>query len=139
MTIVLPTLSTFGWVKNPAEKIDFALTHMFYADRFQTSLYGNNVTSIPYVLEEASGSIDKAATAVRQVINNYLLRYYDSVQVNVSTEEEDPENSSSKIKMSLDIRVIENGVEYHVSRLISLIDGRFKEFVELNNNSALEN
>jgi hypothetical protein len=136
MNVVVPTLSTFSWVKNIPESIDFLLVHMFYADKFQTCLYGTNVTSIPWILEETSGSIEQATTAVRQAISSYLLRYFDSVQVNVSTAEEDPENSSSKIRMSLDIRIIQNGVEYHVSRLISLIDGRFKEFVDMNNKPA---
>jgi hypothetical protein len=134
---VVPTLSSFGWVKNPAESIDFLLTHMFYADKFQTSLYGNNVTSIPWILEETSGSIDQATIAMRQAINNYLGRYYDSVQVNVSTVEEDSESSSSKIRMSLQISIVQDGIEYQVSRLVSLIDGRFKEFMNLNNNNAV--
>lgn len=130
---VVPTLSTFSWVKNPAESIDFLLTHMFYADKFQTSLYGNNITSIPWILEETSGSIDQATVAIRQAINNYLSRYYDSVQVNVSTVEENSETSSSKIRMSLEMSIVQDGVEYHVSRLVSLIDGRFKDFISRNN------
>jgi hypothetical protein len=134
--IPLPTLSTFGWVKNPAEHVDFALTHMFYADKFQTSLYGNNITSIPWILEETSGSIDQATVSMRQAINNYLSRYYDSVKVNVSTVEENSETSSTKIRMSLEISIVQNGIEYQVSRLVSLINGRFKEFINLNNNTV---
>lgn len=130
----VPTLSTFNWVKNPAERIDFLLTHMFYADKLQTSLYGNNVTSIPWILEESSGSLDKATVAMRQAINTYLLRYYDSVQVDISTTEEDPDVSSTKVRMSLQISVIQDGVEYQVSRLISLVDGRFRQFINTNNN-----
>jgi hypothetical protein len=136
MTIVVPTLSTFSWVKSPAESVDFLLSHMFHADKFQTCLYGDNVTSMPWILEEASGSTDKAVLAVRQAIITYLSRYYDSVQANVSVTEEDPTTSSSKMRMSLDIRLIKSGVEYQVSRLISLIDGRFKEFINLNNSST---
>lgn len=130
----VPTLSTFNWVKNPAERIDFLLTHMFYADKLQTSLYGNNVTSIPWILEESSGSLDKATVAMRQAINTYLLRYYDSVQVDISTTEEDPDTSSTKVRMSLQISVVQDGVEYQVSRLISLVDGRFRQFINTNNN-----
>lgn len=130
----VPSLSTFGWVKNPAERIDFLLTHMFYADKLQTSLYGNNVTSIQWILEESSGSLDKATVAMRQAINTYLLRYYDSVQVDISTTEENPDVSSTKVRMSLQISVVEDGVEYQVSRLISLVDGRFRQFINTNNN-----
>jgi hypothetical protein len=134
--MIVPTLSTFGWVKNPAESADFLLSHMFHSDKFQTCLYGNNITSMPWILEEASGSTDKAVMAVRQAIITYMSRYYDSVQANVSVTEEDSSTSSSKMRMSLDIRLIKDGVEYQVSRLISLIDGRFKEFVNLNNNAT---
>ena len=86
------------------------------------------------LLEESSGSLDKATVAMRQAINTYLLRYYDSVQVDISTTEEDPDISSTKVRMSLQISVIQDGVEYQVSRLISLVDGRFRQFINTNNN-----
>lgn len=137
MTIAVPTLSTFGWVKNPAEKIDFLLTHMFYADKFQTCLYGNNVTSVQWILEESSGNIDTAVTALRQAINNYLSRYYENVIADISYQDEDPEKSTSKVRMTLAIQVTENGVEHQVSRLVSLVDGRFREFISINNETGV--
>lgn len=136
MTVVCPTLSTFGWTTNTVERIDFLLTHIFYADKFQTSLYGQNVTSIPWLLEEAAGDMNKASNSMSQAINTYLTRYYDSARVDVSHADADPENSSSKVIMTLNITIVENGVEYQVSRLISVVDGRFKEFVNLNNEGS---
>ena len=138
MTIPIPTLSTFGWVTNPSEKIDFALTHMFYSDKFQTSIYGKNVTSIQWILEENTGNLPGAVVAMRQAINNYLSRYYDSANVEVTYQDEDPENSSSKVLVTIAATVAQDGVEYQVSRLISVVNGRFKEFVELNNTTAQE-
>lgn len=139
MTIAVPTLSTFGWVTNTSEKIDFLLTHIFYADRFQTSLYADQVTSIPWILEETAGDMAKASTAIRLAINTYLSRYYDSATVNVTYTDADPEKSTSKVMVSLAITVVENGQELQVSRMISVVDGRFKEFVQLNNETAPEN
>jgi hypothetical protein len=118
--------------------MDFLLAHMFYADRFQTSLYGKNVTSIPWILEENIGDISRTVTAMRLAINNYLTRYYDSANVDVSSEDADPDNSTSKVLIKLAITVIDDGVEYQANRLVSIVDGRFKEFVNLNNTSAPE-
>lgn len=136
--IPVPTLSTFGWATNTVERIDFLLTHIFYADKFQTSLYGNNVTSIQWLLEEAGGDMAMAATSMGQAINTYLTRYYDSARVDVDYKDEDPEKSASKVIMTLNIAVTENGIEHQVSRLISVVDGRFKEFINLNNEGVVQ-
>jgi hypothetical protein len=53
--------------------------------------------------------------------------------VNVSFTEENPDVSNSRVLINLNISIVENSVQYQVTRLIRAIDGKFKEFVNLNN------
>ena len=133
MVIAVPTLSTFAWVTNPPEKIDFLMAHLFTSMKSQTSLYGNNVSSLQHLLEEKTGSMDDTAAAMRSTIITYLRRYYETANVDVSFEDDDPEKSSTRVRVSIAITVVENGVEYQVSKQVSIIDGRFKDFINLNN------
>jgi hypothetical protein len=132
----VPTLSTFGWVQNPSEKIDFLLVHFFYADKSQTSIYGKNVSSLPWLIEQNTQSMVDTANAIRTALNSYLGRYYETVSTQVSFRDENPEQSSSKVFFSLYISVTENGVEYSAEKLVTVIDGRFKEFTNINNTPA---
>lgn len=136
MAIAVPTLSTFGWVTNPPEKIDFLMAHLFTSMKSQTSLYGSSVSSLQWLLEEKASSMDDTAAEMRSTIITYLRRYYETANVDVSFEDEDPQNSASRVRFSIAITVVEDGVEYQVSKQVSIIDGRFKDFINLNNEES---
>lgn len=129
----VPTLSTFGHVTNVSEKADFLLVHFVYADKRQTVIYGDNVSSLPWILQENTGSMINACTDIQKTLQKYLGRFFDAVTVEVSFSEEDPDVSNSRVIISLNISIVENTVQYQVTRLIRAIDGKFKEFVNLNN------
>jgi len=129
----VPTLSTFGHVTNVSEKADFLLVHFVYADKKQTTLYGDNVSSLPWILQENAGSMINACSDIQKTLQKYFGRYFDAVTVDVSYSEEDPQTSNSRILISLNISIVEKTVQYQVTRLIRAIDGKFKEFVNRNN------
>ena len=133
MSIPLPTLSTSGFVRQPAEKIDFALAHFVYADGAQSSLYTSNVSSLQVVLERNTGSIDATVSDLKNTLQSYLQRYFDSVSIDAKYSEEDQSTSMSKINIQLSIVVTVDQVEYEVTKVIKTINGRFKEFISINN------
>lgn len=129
----VPTLSTFGHVTNVSEKADFLLVHFVYADKKQTVVYGDNVSSLPWILQENAGSMINTCSDIQKTLQKYFGRYFDAVTVNVSFTEENPDVSNSRVLINLNISIVENSVQYQVTRLIRAIDGKFKEFVNLNN------
>jgi hypothetical protein len=133
MSEVMPTLSTFGWVMNPLEKLDFALAHFFESDKLQTSIYGSNVTSFPWILEQHSHDVIQAADQVRSALNTYLSRYYDGANVDVKVTPENTTSPGSRMRMSLAVSVIDNGSEYQASRLALLSEGKLLQFINANN------
>jgi hypothetical protein len=75
-------------------------------------------------------------TAIKNQLQVYLGRYFDAVNTDISFSEEDPDKSSSQVRIKLAITVSEKGSDYQVTRLIRAIDGKFKEFITLNNEST---
>ena len=133
MSTPLPTLSTSGFVYQPIEKIDFLLAHFFYSDKAQSSLYGTSVANLQAILEKNSGSMDNTASDVQNSLQSYLQKHFDAVSVNVRYSEEDPDKSASRIDLKINIVVTVNQIEYEVTKMIKTIDGKFKEFISLNN------
>lgn len=129
----VPTLSTFGYVTNVAEKVDFLLAHFVEADKLQSTIYPDHVASLQWLLEENMGSMTSTVSAVQTAVQNYMNRYFDSSSVECTYEEENAEKSSSRILLTLSITVVQNGNEYHADKLMRVVEGRFKEFVKINN------
>jgi spore maturation protein SpmB len=130
---VVPSLSTHGWVDKPAEKADLLLTHFFYSMKSQTTIYGSNVASFQWILEQHPKDIARAVEETRRTLFTYLSRYYDSVNVEITERTEDPEKSSTRVEMVISAIVTEAGVDYQLNKLVKLLDGRFKEFTNINN------
>lgn len=127
----VPTLSSSGWVKTPAEKIDFLMTYFVYTIKNQTTVFGSNATSLQACLENAGNDMNAACANVRSALITYLGRYYDSVNVDVTFALTDPTTSASLTTMSITITVTENGLSYSIEQLLQLIDGKFQSFIDI--------
>lgn len=134
MSQPVPSLSTFGFIQNPAEKVDLLLTHFVYADKSQSPLFGKNVASLPYILQQNSNNIAAACADMQRDLSAYIGRYFnEGVSVDATYTEEDPDKSNTQIRIKLFITVVESGATYQVTKLLRTVDGRFKEFITLNN------
>jgi hypothetical protein len=134
MTIPIPSLSAKGWVTSPVEKADIAMAHSFCADKRQSLIYGKNVASIPWLYEQYSHDIQKLMSAIQQMYQDYLGRYYTSVAVDVR---EDPESTLTNFTtLRLYISVTENGKDYSFGQLIDAADGKFVKVRNLINNGT---
>jgi len=129
----VPTLSTSGWVKTPAEKIDLLITYFVYTIENQTTLYKGASTSFQQILESNMGNMDSTVAATRSALISYLSRYYASVNVDVSYELSDPTNSLSLATMSIAATVTENDQTYSIEKALTLVNGKFQAFVDSTN------
>lgn len=136
MTTMIPTLSTFGWVTNALEKLDFALAHFFESDKLQTVIYGKNISSFQWIIQRNSNNPYAAAEQVRSVLNTYLLRYYDAAVTSVSVRPEDEKNPGTRTILQLSLTVSQDGVQYDAQRLALLNNGQFMNFINLNNEAT---
>lgn len=122
-TNAYPTLTPQGWLVNPAEKIDAALAHCFAAHKSQTALYGDNVTSIQWLLEQYRSDISDLCMKMRQALSDFLNRYFDAVDVDViSDTSSDP--SASKINLRISITFFQDGKQYSAGKLLHTQNGK---------------
>lgn len=140
MTVAVPTLSSAGWVRAPADKADFLMSHFFESDKFQTLLYGQNVCNLQWLIERYGHDMTLVCQEIRRDVQVYLARYYDTANVQV-TVDTDPAyntvvNDSSFVKLRLVMTVTENGKEYSIAKLIEISDGKFKRIANMINEGS---
>lgn len=130
-TIPIPSLSSNGWVTAQAQKADLLMAHFFASDALQSYLYINNVSSLPYIVEQAGDDIITLTQQLRLTLEKYLGRYYDLVDVDI-TNVDDPLDSS-KVNLNLYIKATDNGKDYVFAKLIETVNGKLSKIVNLNN------
>jgi hypothetical protein len=132
----VPTLSLAGWVVTPQQKADYLMAYFYESMNNQTYIFNGQVISIQYLIEQNAGNMAKTCDAVRTALEQYLGRYYQDAIVQVTTDDVTDDNPSSLINMTISMSVVEGGVPYGISQLISLSNSKFMQAVTINNDGA---
>ena len=132
MGLPIPTMSTGGFITEVAAKIDYELYCMATTDGLQSNTF-NNVVSIPKIIQQNKGDIDRTAQELKTDIALKLSRCFDEVTVDATYKLVDPTESRTISKITLIINFKEDGVKYNASRALEFYNGKFKTFTEINN------
>jgi nucleotide-binding universal stress UspA family protein len=133
MTIPVPSLSASGWVIEIAEKADKLMANFFASDYSQSNIYKGSITSLAYMVREWSKDTYTLSTNMERELFNYLSRYFEEVQVDVSVSEETVSGQGTVLSIELDVIVVENGQRYSLGHLITTMDSQVIEIIKTNN------
>jgi hypothetical protein len=134
-TIAIPSLSAAGWIRSPAEKADALFSHFYESEKSQTYLYGTNVSSLPWIVEQYGHDINLLSVQLRSSLEFYLGRFYDSATVQITTDDKE-NNINLRITMSVYCSVIEEGKQYSFGKLLHLKNSKIERIMKLNNNDT---
>lgn len=126
---VLPTLGISGWVSALSEKADRLFAYFFETDGLQSSLYRDRVYSLPKIIKDFAGDESAITRDVQKNLTNYLLPYFDAVEVQTDHQTD----AEGKVNIKLYAKVSENGKEYSLGKLIVLADNKISKILDLNN------
>lgn len=134
MTIPVPTLSSAGWVTDPAGKADYLLSHFYETDKQQSYLYVDSTTSLQAIIERYGHDVATLCDQLRRALNQYLLRYYPSVLVDVSADTSEINNNSGQYTLRVYCQATEtDGKSYSFGRLVLGTSSKFERVMDLNN------
>lgn len=125
----VPSLSPSGWIQTPAEKIDALLVHFFASLSNQSSIYPDNVTSLPKIVKDNVRDETGLLIATRSALITYFQRYFESVTVDVNTEAVD-----GGFNIRIYAVVVDQGKEYSVGQLVVTSGEKIKSYMSINNN-----
>lgn len=130
MSIVMPTLSSEGWVKEPKRIIDRVLTYYQASNTLQSLLFRGKVVSLQRAIFETNGNLENLPSFVSKDLTTVLENYFnDSVSVSCDLI---PIDNADDAKHNLDISisVVRDGITYDASSSISSIESILVEYAE---------
>lgn len=89
METFVPVLGPEGWVSDPKKKLDSVLAQMYCSDFSQTFFFSGEVSSMAYLVKEYQGRLGEAAEATKRMLEEYLERYFQEINVHVYVVEND--------------------------------------------------
>ena len=130
--IPVPSLSVAGWVTAPADKASLLMSHFFEAEKSQTLLYGDKVTSLPWLVQQYGHNIIAMTQQLRTSLEVYLARYYEGASVEVTPKDD----GGTRYELQVYIQVTQNGKPYSVGKLLQVNNSKIQKIISLNNNGA---
>jgi len=128
----VPVLSSAGWITDPSGKIDALLAHFYESMKSQTLLYGNNVSSLQYLLQQFGNSPNDLAQNLERTLEKYLGRYYDLATASVNADITSTDNGSG-YGLNVYCSITENGKAYSVGNLLKISNAKLASVIKINN------
>lgn len=129
MAVNLPSLSSSGFISDPAVKLDKLLSYFFVADFSQSNQHKGRVASLPYLVKNYGDQPNILVDRIQTTVENMLGAYFESVQVLVT--EEDPLTVKPEYNVRLEGSVTHNGKKYDIARLLNVSNSTLMSVSEL--------
>lgn len=129
MAIDLPTLSSAGFVSDPAVKLERLVSYFFITDYSQSNQHHGRVASLPYLIKAHGTNPDILVDRIQVALENMLSSYFDAV--NVEVREEDPLLSNPVYNIVLEGTVTQDGKRYDISKLLNISHNTLNKVSEL--------
>jgi len=133
MVTACPTLSPSGWVTDVSGKADSLLAYFFESMKSQTLLYGNNVSSIQYLLQQYGYNLDVLCENIQKTLEQYLNRYYSVATATVSNNASDPTNFGTTAEITIYVSLTDGGITYSIGDLLKISNGKVTAIERINN------
>lgn len=132
MSTPVPSLSAAGWITAPADKADKLMAHFFEAEKSQTYLYGDNVSSLQWTVEQFGHNPNAMTQELRTTLERYLNRYYTSSTINVSVVDD----GTPRYELRVFIQVTDNGKQYSFGKELQMNNGKLAKIISLNDQGS---
>lgn len=136
MTAPVPSLSMAGWVNDPTNKSDLLMSHFFEADKAQTYLYGQNISNLQWIIEQYGSNINDVTQQMRYALETYLSRYYDTVIVDVSSDD-NASNLTLKVELKIYCKVTDGGKDYVFGKILTVASSKIQKIISMNNDNPI--
>lgn len=133
--IPVPTLSPKGMITEIVAKTDTLIAHYFASDAGQSYMSRRTIGSLAPLLQQSGNDIPLLKEKIRNSLESYLGRYYETVVVNV--DDDTSTNLSNRIELKVSCKVTQGGEGYDVANLLSLVNGKFEKIRKLNNTGSV--
>lgn len=128
----IPALSEDGWVTNPIKIADLLFSYFFTSEYSQTYLFNNKIASLPYIMQNTQGDLNKLSGDVANWLKLLFSNYFNNIVVESGTEQ-DPKNPN-KYQLTILVQFTDNaGKTYSLGKLLEINDLIVQKIITQNN------
>lgn len=128
----VPTMSTQGWVTDPAIKFDKLLADFFLADHNQSYIYKDSIQTLQGLIEKNGNQINSLIGELQQVLRTYLERYYTTVDLDVRPENNMITDPKGRMTLIITVGVNDRGTQKQFGRLLEANNGAMQRIRNIN-------
>lgn len=129
-----PSLSRMGWIYDTYPKFDTLMAWWVSSDKRQSDLMPQGVHNLQWIVSRNLQDMTGASSAIQNSLSMYLKPYFEDVNVTCESSLADPETSDVLYRITLTINFTANGKHVDGSRALLVENGKFLQFVNINNN-----
>jgi len=115
--IVVPSLSSSGWLSEIAERADALMAYYVTSEYSQSYIYEKRITSLPYHVQQYGNDPLALESRVNSDLREYFLRYFENIDLTVKTSVPDVDDPN-RINLRVDCIIYDNGYRYSLGREI---------------------
>lgn len=119
----VPSLSASGWLSEISERADALMAYYISSEHSQSYIYSGQITSLIYHIQQNGDNLSRLESRVEQDLGIYLKRYFEEVEISVSTDLPDA-NDPNRINLTIDCIIVDNGYRYSLGREIKAENNR---------------
>lgn len=130
--IVMPHLSSDGWINDSSKIADILFSHFFLAEASQSYIYNGHISSFPYILQKTQNRMNDTLSETKETLNTYFSRFFNNVVV--ETRDDTLPEEPSKGIMTIFISFSDSdGNKLSLGQLIKYQDLKVNEIIKINN------
>lgn len=130
MAILVPTLSSNGWVKDTALKADSLFAYYLISNASQSYLYTGLVSSLPNDIAISNNDTITLTDVIKKNISALFSRYFQAVEVIVKVSAIDP-LKPNELNIDITVEVTDNNERFTLGKLIETVDSKVKQVTDL--------
>lgn len=126
----VPSLSSAGFVKDPAIKLDKLLSYFFICDKSQSNEFRDITASLPYLIKQYGDNPSNLSRETTTALNRMLGAYFDDVNIDVDVivKVDKPE----EYDMQVEGYVVHNQKRFALTRLLTVSNNSIAAVSEFN-------
>lgn len=128
----VPTMSTQGWVTDPALKFDKLLSDFFLADPNQSYIYKGSIVTLQGLIEKNGTQINSLIGELTQAMRAYLERYYDTIELDIQPQNNMVTDPKGRMTLIITVGVQDKGTQRQFARLMEAEGGSMQRIRNIN-------
>jgi hypothetical protein len=122
MKAAIPTLTTAGWVRNPATAVSILFDYLHTTEATQSYFFEDEIHSLPKLTQMYGQQPSKLASHLETTLFDLYTRYFDAARVTVQPRLD--QNESGRYTLEISLVAIDGDQHFSLGRVLEIVGSK---------------